>query len=70
MRKIVIQVVEVEAADPYRSAVFGEDGLTYWGSPYTTIDQAKAALRDAGFEEKETLLEVIGIEQDEGNSST
>ena len=70
MRKMVIQVVEVEDTDPYRGAVFGGDGLTYWGSPYATIDEAKAALRDAGFEEKETLLEAIGMEHDEGNSST
>ena len=70
MRKIVMQMVEVEPTDPYRSGVFGGDGLTYWASPYATIDEAKAALRDAGFEEKETLLEAIGMEQDEDDSST
>ncbi|MDE0342442.1 MAG: hypothetical protein OXK82_04595 [Deltaproteobacteria bacterium] len=70
MRKMVIQVVEVEDTDPYRGAVFGRDGFTYWGSPFATFDEAEAALRDAGFEEKETLLEAIGMEQDEGDSST
>ena len=69
MRKMVIQMVEVEDTDPYRGAVFGGDGPTYWGSPYATADEAKAALRDAGFEEKETLHEAIGMEQDEGDST-